>query len=279
MILNNGKSKRILVVAILLVAPMWIGAAPQESAPPTPNRLSVARNFLRNFYPELNEKGYFLNLRSSFFYDKPSDPFGGLLELTVRDLPEGDNRFLPCPPDAKVTRRLPTGGFIGGDCAEKGVPPQVYLSAGFHFDEKGHIVNFSAEGPATGNTTAKLAFRKAIGTSQDLTGAERIAALKRAGARFGPNDKEDFLKSDPLAKLENFLGRLQIISVEFAKFNRDDRSDFSDEMEWNVRAMASRTDGSATKYLLQYEQYDGKLVLLCDLSTFPCSVGEPQEKK
>jgi len=269
----------IYVTAVLLVTPIWMGIAAQDPPPPIPNRLTVARDFLRTFYPDLNGKNYFMNLETSYYYDQPlNHPFGGLLELSIRDSPKGNNNFLPCPPGSTPTQKLPSGGFIAGNCPERGIPPQEYLSATFHFDEKGHIVTFRAQGTSAGNVTAKRTYEKDIDLSKHPTGAELIDALKRAGAKYGPDDKEEFVKSLPIRKLETFLGKLNIISVEFGPFSQEDRSDFSDEMEWDVRAVATRIDGGTTKYILSFEQYNGTLVGLCDMSTYPCNLWEPAKK-
>lgn len=276
---NNRRRAEICLAAVLFVVPIWMSTGAQEPVPLTPNTLTVARDFLRTFYPELNGKKYFMNLETTFYYDdQMTDPFGGLLELSIRELPKGDNRFLPCPPGAKPSQLIPGGYLLLGDCPQKGIQPREFLSAAFHFDEKRQLVTFEADGPATGNAAAKRAFEKSTETSKNLTGVELIAAFKHAGGKYGPDDKDEFVKSLPITKLETFLGKLNVISVEFRRFSQEDRSDFSDEMEWYVRALATRNDGTSTKYQLSFEQYNGTLVGLCDMSTYPCNVWELDKK-
>lgn len=265
--------------ASLIIAPLWTSTSAQVLAPPTPNRLKVATEFLRTFYPELNGKNYFLDLETSLYYDQAGDPFGGLLWLTISELPKGyEDVVRPCPPGTTPTRKVLGGGFIGGTCPEKGIPPQQFLSAVFHFDAEGHLVTFSAGGPATTNPSARETFAKARPTTRPMTGAELIAAFKSSGGKYGPDDKEELIKSLPLTKLEHFLGKLTLIFVEFDTFQEDDRSDFDDEMRWDVRVSAKRDDGTSAKYLLRFDQYNGKLVTACDLSQYPCNSWTLNEK-
>jgi len=271
-----------LCFAILLASLSCAASCPQESPPLTPNRLAVARDFVRTFYPNLNNKNYFLSLQTSLYYDKSSDPFAGLLVLNIGEGPKGDvtpgNVVPKCPPGAVPIQKVPSGGFVGGGCLNPSTTSEQFLSAGFHFDENGHLVWFTAEGPATSNATAKIAFGKAVGAGKVLMGAQLVAAFKHTGAKYGPDDKEEFVKTLPTMQLANFLGTLNVTSVRFAPYLESDRSNFSDEMRWEVRAVAKRTDGTSATYRMEFEQYDGNLVSLCDTSTYPCNIWEPVNK-
>jgi len=267
--LNEVVRKRVLSLLLLTAICSFAVTSAQESAPPTPDYLAIVTNFLRAFYPELSNKNYFLTYETDLYYDKPSSPFGGLLHVSVGNVPRGYDVPDPgskCPPGAVQTQRVASGGFVEGNC-----PPPIgnrqFLSAGFHFDEQGHLAWFNAEGPATTNLDAKAALVKANGAGE---GPQTVTAMKRLGAKYGPDDREEFLKNLPVAKLDNFLGKLNIVSVNFAPYLEADRSNFTDKMLWEVRAEVKRSDGTSASYFLEFEQYEGNLVTLCDTSTYPC---------
>jgi hypothetical protein len=245
-----GKLTRLTVVcsACFLTSFAWSGLTAQAIPQTISNRLAIARDFLRIFYPELSGKGYVLTLQSSLLYDQKSDAFDDILEISVRD------GRPPNPP---------------------GVPAsQPILSSGFHFDRNGNLASFSAHGSAIGDAVAKAAMAKLEKRDENIPGAELIAAMKRVGALYGPDDKERSEKDLPIASLETFLGKLRVISVEFAPYLEKDRSNFNSLMEWEVRVVANRRDGTTATYRLQFEQYKGALVSLCDVATYPCNVWE-----
>jgi hypothetical protein len=264
---KNGILRLALVIAVFA----FTAASAQEKAPLTPNYLGVAQNFLRTFYPQLSGKNYFMTVNTNLYYDKPRAPFGGVLHLSIGEGPKGETIYIGGCQAVKVA---PDSGFIGDDCKPGPVGYKQFLSAGFHFDNDGHLMWFTAEGPATGDVTARAAFAKSAENAEGLTGPQRITALKRAGAKYGPDDKDEFIKNLPTAKLETFLGKMNVVSVGFAPYLEADRSNFSDEMQWDVKAVAKRSDGTSPTYRLQFEQYAGNLVTLCDVSTYPCNALE-----
>jgi hypothetical protein len=156
-----------------------------------------------------------------------------------------------------------------GDCEPGPVTPKQFLSAGFYFGAKGRLLQFQASGPATGDASSKAAYAKLTGSGKSYSGAELIAAFKKGGGKYGPDDKEAFVKNLPIAKLEPYLGKLKVISVEFAPFSEADRSDFNDQMDWEVKAVVTRHDGTSATYRIRFEQYKGNLVAFGDTSTYP----------
>ena len=197
-----------LCLVALIIASYCAAASAQETPPLTRDNLAVAQDLLRAFYPEMSDRNYFMTFETSLHYDKPSDPFGGWLQLSVGEGPKEELVI------------------YGND----GVAYKQFLSAGFHFDKSGHLLHFQAKGPAVGDPAAQTAFAKSMQSGKIKGGRELIAALKRAGAEYGPDDKEAFVKSLPIRRLETFLGKLEVISVEFDPFAEGDRADFNDQM-------------------------------------------------
>lgn len=242
--------------AILLAIFPWLitaSAKAQEVPASMPNNLVVARDFLRAFYPQLSGRNYFLSVNTSLNYDA-SPTLDGLLRLSIGSVP-GD--------ELSNSKMSPTQS-------------KQLLTAQFQFDDKGHLVSFSAEGMAVGNPTARANFAK---FADHLSGSQVSAALKRAGAKYGPDAKDDFVGNIPTAKLESFLGKLSILSVNFAPYLAADRSNYDDDMRWEVKATAKRSDGTEATYRLEFEQYRGDIVGACDVSRYPCNLMNDAAKK
>jgi hypothetical protein len=54
-----------------------------------------------------------------------------------------------------------------------------------------------------------------------MTQQEVVAELKRFGVKYGPEDKEQFVKDLPLGALERFIGKVELISVSFPPLEED----------------------------------------------------------
>jgi len=222
----------------------------QEVPPSTPNNLALARDFLRSFYPQLSGRSYFLTVNTSLKYDAPPT-LDGLLRLSVGEVPDEKPSHTP-------------------------IQSRQLLTAQFQFDGSGHLVSFSAEGAAVGDPAAKANFAK---SADHLNGSQISAALKQAGAKYGPDAKDEFASNLPTAKLETFLGKLTILSVNFAPYLASDRSNYDDDMRWQVKASAKRSDGTEATYRLEFEQYRGDIVGACDVSIYPCNLMNDTAKK
>src|SRR5262249_34671508 len=73
-----------------------------------------------------------------------------------------------------------------------------------------------------------------------------VQELKRAGAKFGPNDREEFLRELPLKNLEPFTGRLEVVSADFNIRSEPFDDDVKPEalLSWRVEAKWHSANGS-----------------------------------
>ena len=85
-----------------------------------------------------------------------------------------------------------------------------------------------------------------------------VAALKNAGAKYGPGDKDQFIKDLPVQKLQRFLGKLQVLSVTFQPLS-EDRFNAHIWPLWQVKAKADTGSGKLT-YEMTFEQFQGELL-------------------
>jgi hypothetical protein len=86
------------------------------------------------------------------------------------------------------------------------------------------------------------------------------------GAKYEPSDKEEFIKNIPIAKLERFLGKLRVISVEFV---HGGWAQISVLGFWRVVAQVEQSNGTILKYDITFEQFNGHLTSITTLPNQP----------
>ena len=86
------------------------------------------------------------------------------------------------------------------------------------------------------------------------TDAQIVEALKSAGAKFGPADRAEFLRSLPLKELELVTGRLEVVSADLGARYRPP------VLSWRVEAKWHSDDGrQEADCLLFFEPFEGRL--------------------
>lgn len=243
----NGKPRRLVLILLLVLC----GAAatnPEQTAPVTGNRLRFAQDFLRTFYPDLSGKKYALTVDASTVLDQDWDNISHF------------NAYIGKYP--KWLALCCTGGYVG----EKPPPgyqegvnyPEQFLTSGFRFDARGRLESFGAHGPAVGDLEAANKFAEIVLSHPEMTDAQVTAELKKAGAKYGPEDREAFIKNLPIGKLERFLGKLEVTSMGFRP-PMENRNDIAIWPYWTVTVKAKQRDGSHLTYELHFEQFKGDL--------------------
>lgn len=251
----------------------------QKTTQPRVSNLVISRTFLRALFPELSDKQFVMTVEGGFVYDSPldlEDPFKYGVRLYVGAEPKGStppaNFVRPCPPGSTQAYQASSGGFIGSDCTPPAPWWYQFLQASFRFNEAGQLESFGAQGDSTSDPAARKAYERAIANEKYLTSRAARAALKRAGAKYGPDDKAEFVKHLPLDRLAKFLGKMELVSVE-PPFEEDDSSGLYADFHWVVKVKATRPDATTMMYRLQFEQFQGHLTALCELSSkAPCNI-------
>jgi hypothetical protein len=200
----------------------------------------------------LNGKGYALSISTPIDYDHPDDTTQNF-ELNVGD------RF----------KELILG-YAGGWRGDKPKPkdfkpgpihPKQYLTAVFIYAHS-DLKSFSAWGSSVGAPDTNQALVQQVKVSnQSFTLADANLALKRAGAKYGLEDKGAFVKALPFVKLEPFLGKLSISSVRLEGSGPDDDVRSSEWPDWTVLAKAQRGDRQLT-IEMTFEPFKGDLTSL-----------------
>jgi hypothetical protein len=265
-----------LLMTIVALCPAVCGQASRSSQ----DNLAIAREFLRSLYPDTLGKHYNLSVEGWLHYDQPNALFdrfelyvgeGAQYELkrpaggcmgTPSPLP------LPTPPEFGPPSPTPSQPpppaapaiNTDPDCQPGPVHYKQVLSVHFDFNEQGRLFEFHILSPGFRQLDQRNSFAEFVLSHPELTYAELVRALKKAGAKYGPDDKEQFIKDLPIQKLERFLGKMQVISVNFQPL-WPDRANADLWPLWDVKIRASK-HGENLSYNLTFEQFEGELISL-----------------
>jgi hypothetical protein len=202
--------------------------------------LTFAHDFLQVFYPELFDKEHRITLAVTTPGNDAWLELGGVFFTVTSANVSPVNKLIS--PDPETTDHVILGGSFWLPPIEYGRVRELHAySDAVHQRQREQLHDLVASHPEWSNT--------------------QIAnALKQAGARFGPDDKEAFVKSLPLNKAERFLGKIKITSVEFDYPRRDQNGRFTlINLSWIVQAEAELPDGTHPTYTIVFEPFEGKL--------------------
>lgn len=226
----NNRNKRpaalcLVVVSILFARP--IGA--QQQSRDQFERLATTQEFLRSLYPELRNKTYVMNVSASTPFDS-NWTFMSDLDVSIGPSdPRSGNGYW---------RKAEVLGGLFQFRREDGLNAVKirYASLQLKLD----------------------AIRVQVNSHQQWSDRQVVAALKNAGARFGPNDKDALQKVLPLDALEPFIGKLNVDStVFFLRHKQAPRS--LAELYWEVDGTSSMSNGEKASWSLVIEPFEGKL--------------------
>jgi hypothetical protein len=204
--------------------------------------LKFAHDFLRAAYPDRVGDGDMLDLCVGQHMDAPW-PHNYEVNFEIRRFdPE---RLSHRMNDPKTGQRL-------------SVPENPTLLEGsFQFDDGGQLDSVWTN---TLENQRYQSIRDAVQSHREWSEADAGKALKDAGARYGPDQKEAFIQSIQLARLDRLLGHLKVVSVEFDAFSNSDHLGDFPLLFWIVKADAQLPDGSSRTYSFLFEPFEGTLV-------------------
>jgi hypothetical protein len=241
--LSNFGPAFLMPVAILifgLSSPQLYAAPPNEPG----KQIAVLQDFLRVAYPELFGKDRYLEIHAGQSIDFPWRTFYRL-NFEVNTL----------PPDASfgITIDPHTGKVIP--------PPQhiTLMTGDTQFNEE-QIVEIWVGNSDLISSKQNDQIDKLIQSHPEWSDARAYEELKKAGARYGPSDKEQFVQSLHLERFENLVGRLKITSVEPRSLPENRDSSDNVDLDWLVRVDAQLPDGTHHTYALFFEVFGGRLI-------------------
>jgi hypothetical protein len=214
-----------------------------------------AQEFLKSLYPSLSGKGYIMSVETFPHYDEPAD------YTTSFSIHVGEG-----PKDFVVSY---IGGYTGPKPPENYHPGPVFakqvLDSHFQFDKTGKLIRFNAARPTVEMPDQFARVYELVKNHPKMSDIEVNNALTRAGAKYGPWNANEFRKNMPMQRIEHFLGKLNVTSVEFIG-RTEERFVPDDWATWKVMAKSNGTDDETHVYQLTFETFRGDLVAL---STIP----------
>lgn len=272
-----------LLSCLVFVCVLPANMAAQEPATAKENGIALARDFLRTLYPGLNGKNYIITLETYLPYDHPADKIS-FLRMDVGEgakdwligyfgclsnppIPEGATPVTPVSP-----AQQPEGQVTAEPCKPGPKYPKQLLTAGFQFDHEGHLTSFGADGPLIDDRKGDTEVYEIVHAHPEMTYAQVVATMKQHGTKYGPDDKEQFVKDMPWKQLEPFLGNLRIMSVSCPQMDKEPNPvpwvDRWLSPDWTVKAQATK-DGTKVPYELRFSHLNGYLTGLLDCRTSP----------
>ena len=269
----------------------------QQTVPTTKTYVKLGEDFLHALYPELNDKKYTITLETSFRYDDPTDipreftldvgagPKSSVLFCCFGGYAPGCIPFkipdpMTPPPPHPPTPSCPPGTTPNDAMRPKNadregkVRPEQFLTSYFSFDVQGRLVSFNAHGSATANHEAHTqlyeALRSRLSATLRPTDAEIRKLLAESGAKYGFEDKKRFRDNLPVKELENFIGKIEVLSLEFEPIASGWGDDpVNDLGVWSfviVLMSATQKDGTKLTYRAFFDHFSGALT---DLHEWP----------
>jgi len=240
-----------LIRAIFLVCVLAVPTTFAQQNPPVNQEtvLTFVHDLLQVFYPELISKGHRLQLSVLHPADSSWREISGVYFTVFPENPPGYG--LPLYMNGKripESRPDPNTVLLDGSVW---LPPRK---------EGSRLQDLFA--PKGANEQKLQTLRKLVESHGEWSDSKIVSALKQAGARFGPDDKDAFISSLPFDKTERFLGHIKITSVEFVLIRPEPTNSSELSIFWSVQAVAQFSDGTTSDYIFAFEPFEGKLTSL-----------------
>jgi hypothetical protein len=242
--LTNEKRRSLPALAILGLL-LLSATQPISTMSRNEDAFTITQDVLRAFYPEVFGNRW----HAQFTAGKPVDDVwtqfrGAHLKVT---------RYGP---------GMSSNPVYDAKTGKMAAPPDnpTFLEGLTWIDDQARILQVHFEGDLAASTQRDV-LRKLVESHPEWSEQQEVEALKKAGASFGPGDKEPFVNSLHLERAEQSLGRLKIISVDFLLPSADHTGNFAaGEFQWAVHAEAQLPDGTICKYAFGFEPFKGKLI-------------------
>jgi hypothetical protein len=236
----SNSDRRFVRLAVLLVLAASVVCTNAKSQESGSKELEWAREFLSTLYPEIRGHRYVMTARTSQPFDVPVGPMGNI-RVQIGDF----------APGTVIGAATVTNGVVSP------VQPKQFINALFEFDKPGRLFTFSSDGPAVGKPEEFERVKQLVELHPEWTDAQDIAVLLKAGAPYGPEGKDKFLKVIPLDQLEKLIGKVTIVSAEFETV-ADHQQGYA-LLHWVVIAKVKSSDRGEGTYRMYFEPFKGAL--------------------
>ena len=275
---NNNVPWRVLMAALFLA--LANSPAETQNSVAAKDRIILAHKFMRALYPDL--RGSRTLTVDTYLPYAQDDATISWLEVSIGEGPKDTilgyaGGCINQPPTAPLQSLPPEFGPPGSPSAPsnisppattndktKGCPngpirPKQFLAGSFWFSADGRLTTYAVD--KARDLEKMNAFAGMVLSHPEMTDSEVTAALKNAGAKYGPLDESDLIQNLPIAALEPFLGKIQVLSVDFQPLLKN-RNNVATWPEWRVTAKARQGGATEDTYELRFDQFRGDLISL-----------------
>jgi hypothetical protein len=198
---------------------------------------SVVQRFFRAAYPDLPADKSELRITVSTPMSQSAQTFNDVAADVIGP------RYESTKTSGEHVYRVETKSLLGGR---------------FLLDPSEQIEQVSIEG-AWVNWNKWTKILRLVDSHPEWTQAKANSALKEAGAKYGPSEKEQFTKNIPVENLADSLGKLTIRSADFAVLGKARKGNFS-SLCWRVTLEAQPEGRPGATYYAVFEPFGGRLV-------------------
>ena len=159
---------------------------------------------------------------------------------------------------------------IKAPSAKAGAAPTVFtekvvLDALFGFDRDGILEDLRVHSSRILSDAKLDNLRQLVDTHRGWTDLQVENALKKAGAQFGPSDRDTLIRALPREALEEALGLFKVESSEF-HLRHEQPSGSLAELYWEVVVSSTTTERRPLRWALTLEPFTGKVTALSRFS-------------
>lgn len=267
-------SIRGLVTVLFVFGPFSFGCPGQPGAKSWDELVQYQVNFLRVFYPESFGKKYWITFERAIHYDEGESSavpeYGISFDVDVGDGPKSQEMM--CCVGGSI------GGVLGGSNKQSEpvqlrpkpeplnlgrhgeVYPKQYLRAVFVFDADGRFSGFRKL--PNKPPKAEPDFWAELKQHPEMSDADLATVYKTSGAKYRLGDRDAFKHDLAIGTLEQFLGKLRIVKIDFLPtrdFRIDSLGGFS-ECEVYLEGPEKKD------YVAEFDGFSGQLLSVFHIS-------------
>lgn len=145
---------------------------------------------------------------------------------------------------------------------------QTLLEGYFLFGPEGRIKQLWIGEAELANSKANTALRSLVESHPEWADSDALKALREAGAKFGPESKDELLRIPTLKSLGVALGALEAASAEFEVMREPHSGNFA-LLDWRVSFEKPGASAHDVSYVATFEPFAGRLVFLSKYPVAP----------
>lgn len=200
--------------------------------------------FLKALFPELSAKNYVMSIEANGAFDLNWSRLS-VLSVYIGRAERGHRDIVANVPIEKSV-----------------VEEKPILTGLFEFGQDGIIDSVNIHSPMILADEKNDAIRKLVDASRGWSDAKVMDALREAGAKFGPENRDLLMQNIPREALQPFTGPLQTESAEFHLRHDQSYPGSLALLYWEIDAVSTAPNGKRTHWSLLEEPFLRKITAI-----------------